>query len=277
MFAALKGMFDPKQKLRETLGDAELPSFKTVTMETLRKLRDPEASTQDIARLVSSDPGLSVKVLKTVNSAAFGLRRPATDVGHAINLLGRGGVEGIVLGVAVSNALPMGGTDGFDPKSFWGAAARRAATAKALADALDPKSRMVSFTAGLLQDMAIPLLAHNKPGYGRVLSAWHGGEVELDEAERSEFGWDHAEVAGWLAMDWQFPVVLSESIVGHHGLSDAPLPVQLVGMMHEDPRFGMDRVMELARARCGAQAEERVANALKIGAENGAAMAHLFR
>ncbi|HJN77671.1 MAG TPA: HDOD domain-containing protein [Myxococcota bacterium] len=277
MFAALKSMFDPKQKLRETLGDSALPSFKAVTMQTLRKLRDPEASSQEIAKLVASDPGLSVKVLSTVNSAAFGLRRPATDVGHAINLLGRGGVEGIVLGVAVKNALPMDGADGYDPIMFWRAAAVRAATAKALADALDPKHRMLSFTAGLLQDMAVPLLAHRASGYGRVLRAWHCGDVELEAAERHEYGWDHAEVAGWLASDWEFPAVLGDSIVGHHGGCDSPLPIQLVGLIHEDPRFGMDRVMDLARDRCGAAAEERVRRALILGQENGAAMAGLFR
>ena len=277
MFAALKSVFDPKARLRETLGDAELPSFKAVTLQILKKLRDPKASTAEIPALVASDPGLSVKVLKTVNCAAFGLRRPATDIGHAINLLGRGGVEAIVLGVAVKNALPMTPSAGYDPRRFWRAAAVRAATAKALADALDPSHRMVSFTAGLLQDMAVPVLAHRKPGYGRVLEAWHAGEVELDAAEREAFGWDHAEVAGWLASDWGFPEVLGESIVGHHGQGDSPLPVQLVALMHEDPRFGVDRMVEAARARCGSGAEARVLRAIELGQENGAAMASLFR
>jgi len=276
MFAALKSAFDPKRRLREELGGAELPSFKAVTMQILRKLRDPEASTREIAALVANDPGLSVKVLKTVNCAAFGLRRPAGDVGHAINLLGRGGVEGIVLGVAVKEALPNAPADGYDPRRFWRAAAVRAATAKALADALDPSQRMVSFTAGLLQDMAVPVLAHQKPDYGAVLRAWHAGDVDLDTAERSEFGWDHAEVAGWLAADWEFPTVLGESIAAHHQ-AEAPLPVQLVGLLHEDPSFGTERMIALARERCGASAEERVLRAIELGQENGAAMAGLFR
>lgn len=273
MFSALKRMFDPKQKLRETLGTQDLPSFPAITTRLLRLLRDPNGDTREIARILAMDPGLSQKALKTVNAASFGLRRPATDVGHAVNLLGRGAMENLVLAVAVQSALPQGPAPGYTPGRFWRTSARRAATAKALADLLEPRHRMTSFTAGLLQDMAIPLLAHNRSDYGAILTST--SSLELDVAERAAFGWDHPEVAGWLAADWQFPEPLCQAIVGHHDGEGCPVSVQLVRFLEDDE--GMDKVMDQARTRFGSDAEDRVAQALTIGAQQGEEMASMFR
>ncbi|MCP4804995.1 MAG: HDOD domain-containing protein [Proteobacteria bacterium] len=273
MFGALKRMFDPKQKLRETLGTQDLPSFPAITTRLLRMLRDPTGDTAEIARVLAMDPGLSQRALKMVNSASFGLRRPATDIGHAVNLLGRGPMESLVLGVAVRSALPNTPVPGFAPAQFWRTSARRAATAKALADLLEPRHRMTSFTAGLLQDMAIPLLANSRSDYSKVLMSCSG--VELDAAERDTFGWDHPEVAGWLAVDWEFPQALSQAIVGHHDGEGCPVSVQLVRHLEGDE--GMEKVMTEARSRFGSNAESRVAEALAIGAERGDEMAAMFR
>lgn len=273
MFGALKRMFDPKAKLRETLGTQELPSFPAITTRILRLLRDPTSSTAQIASLLAMDPGLSQRALRMVNCAAYGLRRPATDVGHAVNLLGRGPMENLVLGVAVQAALPRSPVSGFDPSSFWRTAARRAATAKALAAALEPRHQVACFTAGLLQDMAIPLLAHSRADYAGVLTS--ATPAELDRAERAAFGWDHPEVAGWLAMDWAFPEGLCQAIAGHHDGDGCPVSVQLV--RHLDQDEGVDQLMDDARDRFGSGVETRVGQALAAGREHGDTMAALFR
>ena len=43
----------------------------------------------EIAERIMTDPGLTVRVLRTANSAAFGLRQQATNLQYAANLLGR--------------------------------------------------------------------------------------------------------------------------------------------------------------------------------------------
>jgi HD-like signal output (HDOD) protein len=275
MFGALKSLFrDPKKELTKVLGSAPIPSFPAVTLQTLQKLRDPNTPMKQVASLVETDPAVSVRVLKLVNSAAYGLRRPVNNVQHACTMLGRAKLEGIVLAVAVSDALPSGSTRGFVHKRFWKAAARRAATAKALADMLDPSSASVSFTAGLLQDLAVPMLAHNKKGYGAVLEQWNHDGGSLEDLERSEYGWDHAKVAGWLCADWSFPDDLGTSIAGHHGLHEAPAPVALVALLNEDGG-GNDALIALAEERYSANAD-RVVLALERGFEQGQEVARLF-
>ena len=69
----------------------------------LAMLRDPESSMTDIAEQLQVDPGMHVKVLKTVNAAAFGLITRVTNLQHAAKLLGRSRLEAIILSHAVRN------------------------------------------------------------------------------------------------------------------------------------------------------------------------------
>ncbi len=61
----------PKDNLVQLLGDAELPVFPALVLQALALLRDPESSPSEIGRLVASDPGLSVRVLRMANSSAY--------------------------------------------------------------------------------------------------------------------------------------------------------------------------------------------------------------
>ena len=77
MFAALQRLWSgsPRDNLMTVLGDAEIPALPVAAMRVLKAARDPNADNKTLGRLVSMDAGLSLRVLRMVNSAAFGLRR----------------------------------------------------------------------------------------------------------------------------------------------------------------------------------------------------------
>jgi len=276
MLSKLKNLFvNPRTALTEVLGEAGIPTFPALTISTLKALRDPDSSMKKVGELVSTDPGNSVRVLKLVNSAAYGLRRPVNNVNHACTMLGRTTLEGIVLAVAVGDAMPRGDTQGYRPERFWRAAARRATTARALAEVLDPASASASFTAGLLQDLAVPLLAHHKPGYDPMLEQWVHDGGSLEDLERESFGWDHATVAGWLCEDWCFPGTLGSCIAGHHEQEGVPAPVSLVSLLGEAEDQGVEEMIERAHQFYNAPAD-RVVDAVKRGIVQGQHVARLF-
>ena len=62
-----KKPLDPKAELQAVLGGYELPSFPALIMHALDKVRVENASLSEIAELVAADPGLSERLLKTVN------------------------------------------------------------------------------------------------------------------------------------------------------------------------------------------------------------------
>jgi HD-like signal output (HDOD) protein len=213
-----KKVDDPAAGLREVLGpNTELPTFPTTVIKALEALRDSDSSAKDVATVVGADPGLTVRLLKLVNSAGFGPAKPVNSVDQAVAVAGFGAVESLVLSVGVNAALPDIAVDGFDQTRFWRTASRRATTARAFAGELHPASASLSFTAGLLQDMAVPLIAGARPDYGPILRAWHEGGEDLDQLEGSTFEWNHGSIAEMLCGQWELPSALATAIGGHHG------------------------------------------------------------
>lgn len=252
---------DPKEQMRAVLGDYELPSFPLIVLNALEKVRDADASGAEISELVATDPGLSVRLLKTVNSAAYALKHKVSSIDHAVSLMGRGELESILISMAVHEVMPTESIPGFDAQRFWGAAARRAALARGLADLIDPSSRSQSFTAALLQDMAIPILARQRADdYGPVLEHWYGNGTDLATLERQNFDWDHATVAMWMCDDWGFPERISEAIGAHHGTNDdlVALPaVSLVAVLREQGETtGVEQLVEDAYENYGLSSDE---------------------
>ncbi|MCP4201432.1 MAG: HDOD domain-containing protein, partial [bacterium] len=88
-----------------------------------RLLRDPESSSTEIAARLEMDPGMHVKVLKTVNSASYGLSTEVNSLLQATNLLGRARLESIVVAIAVKAVMPKLETSEFDLAGFWRSAA----------------------------------------------------------------------------------------------------------------------------------------------------------
>ncbi len=254
------GLFSPKEralkKLRQVADLDHLPPFPASVTRILDKLRDPKASMGEVAEAVSWDPGLVVRLLKIVNSAAYGLRRTIDNARQAVVFLGRSNLESLVLGLAVENALPHESAHGFEPKRYWRAAARRAALARNVAEKLDPATQTECFTVGLLQDLAVPILAHAKPDlYGPILDQWHGSQDEnLDALERSALGWSHADVGGTVCEAWDLPESLVRGVRGHHAeeSSSNPPGVQLVSLMHEtQDEICIETLVETARSNFG--------------------------
>ena len=243
---------DPKAQLKEVFGGYSLPTFPAVYLEALQQIRDSDSTAATLADVLASDPGVTMRLLGTVNSAAFGLRSPVKSVHHAVSMLGRSHIESMLISLASHSALPADQCDGFEPDRFWLAAARRAATARALADRVNPAERSECFTAALLSDMAVPVLCTRKgPEYTRVLQRWYEGKGELPEMEHAAFGWDHAQVAALMCAEWGFPEVIAEAIASHHGTSDADVhalpPVNLAALIPEvDGDRGIVAVAERA-------------------------------
>ncbi|NNM33179.1 MAG: HDOD domain-containing protein, partial [Gemmatimonadetes bacterium] len=148
----------------------------------------------------------------------------------------------------------MAGVAGLDPARFWSTAAKRAATAKLLAQELDPSTASESFTAALLQDMAVPVLLKQRGGlYADVVAAWHQGEMDLAQLERRSFEWDHALVGAQMGEHWQFPEDLVHAIGSHHSTDGGvfrTLPaVALVSNLREvDEDLGRDRLVAAAES-----------------------------
>jgi len=207
---------DPAAEISHVLDGYELPSFPRVVTTAIEKVSSLDADMGDVADTLKDDPGLSVHLLRLVNSASFAPRRPIVDLHQAVMMLGRNHLESLLISLAVNRTLPNEPAPGFDSREFWSTAARRATVAAAFANLLDPSRRSENFTAALLNDLALPVLAHQVDGYGDLLAEWRASREPLWEMERGRFGWDHQAVGGLMCRTWEFPEQLTDAIASHH-------------------------------------------------------------
>jgi EAL and modified HD-GYP domain-containing signal transduction protein len=66
----------------------ELPANFVIVSDLFTKLQDPDVSFAAIEEIIKRDAGLSVAVLKFLNSSAYGFRQEVSSVSQAVSLLG---------------------------------------------------------------------------------------------------------------------------------------------------------------------------------------------
>ena len=84
-----------------TLDRDTLPSFPQVAAKLLEVSKDGSASLEEVAKIVETDPGISIRVLELVNSAFYGLTRKITTLPDAVVILGLDEIKKLALGMAI--------------------------------------------------------------------------------------------------------------------------------------------------------------------------------
>lgn len=110
-------------------------------------LQLPDVSTGDLAELVRTDPGLSYKVLRFVNSAACGTRKEVESLEHAITLLGRIRLR------SLASMILLGSVKGDKPQELIKTAMMRAKLCEILATQNGDRQPERFFTLGMLSVM----------------------------------------------------------------------------------------------------------------------------
>jgi HD-like signal output (HDOD) protein len=243
--------------MKDLFESFEIRSFPATIMEALRDLRDPDQSLGNIAHKLEGDPGITVKILRTVNAAAFGLSKEVANLQSAITMAGHARLETILLAHAVEGALPFAEAPNFTMKQFWTAASQRACLARNVAARLHPSSQVEAFTAGLLLDMAVPILVRERnETYVEIFTAIHTGDSPLHELETEKMGFNHADLGGHMAKQWNLPAYLTNAITNHHRESDDGPSVEpgvriasLIG--HDTGLRSRETVFEMASTEYG--------------------------
>ncbi len=249
---------NPKDELSNMLNGYEIPSFSKVVMNVLQLLRDPDSSMPAIAKEINYDPALVLSVFQMVNSAAFGLRKRCDDIKQAVTLLGRGRLEAIVLTQAVKTAQPESNVAWFDNKTFWQTSAKRATLARNFASKLHPSTATQAFTAGMLQDMGIPVLvATMNKKYEKVVAASVKDKKTMIEIENDLLTFDHQLVGELMATEWNLPETLIGSISHHHDIEVVDPAVGLVSILRDADLDGStERLMNTSNERFNLDNEE---------------------
>ncbi|MGO9750833.1 MAG: EAL and HDOD domain-containing protein [Solirubrobacteraceae bacterium] len=72
----------------EVMQSTRIDASRLAVLDLLAVLQDPRVQLDDLQKRITLDVGLSVRLLRYINSAYFGLRQPVRSIGHAIAMLG---------------------------------------------------------------------------------------------------------------------------------------------------------------------------------------------
>src|SRR6478736_9318005 len=97
-----------------------LPSLPSIAMQVLDLAQKADVDIAEIARIISKDPALSGKILRTVNSSFYGRSQNVSTISHALVILGLQSVKTLVLGFAlVTNLTKNKSGKGFKHIQYW--------------------------------------------------------------------------------------------------------------------------------------------------------------
>jgi len=204
----------------------ELPLLSTSATKLMQIVADKEHSIHDIIEIVKYDPSLTIKVLKVVNSAAYGLSEAITSAERAIPQLG----DKMVFGLAMEECAapvyraPMEGYEG-EGDALWRHSLLAALTARELAKfSINKITPEEAYTAGLMHDLGKGILSQYMKGSAPDLLAAVESDALHDyrEAEEFYYGTDHCRVGSYIGKHWQLPEALCDIIRWHHAPDQCP-------------------------------------------------------
>ncbi len=209
----------------------KLPALPHAVTKFLERSSDPNASLKELATIVETDTGLTVELLRHVNSAFIGLRNKAKSAQQAITLLGMRQSKLFLISTGTKAAVQSRKSKVINQANFWSSNLQRALFAREVARVLETDLD-VAFAGGLLQDFLLPVLTNEfAEDYLTFLDNRNQSSETLTSFEDGRFGWDHAVAGAKLARRWHLPDELVCCLLYHH----AGLKILADGRLRKTP------------------------------------------
>ena len=206
---------DP-QKVIEKIDD--LPTLPRTVLQITGLVNDPKSSAKDLARVITDDQVLTVRLLKLVNSSFYGFPQRISTVTGAIVLLGFDAIRNLLLTTSVFDLFANRNRQKKqDQERFWDHSLGCAVGAKVIGNYLRHDKIEELFVSGLLHDIGkIVEMMFLPDEFSKIVAAVNRDNILMTTAENNVLGYNHAEVGKLLAEKWNLPVKLVQVIAHHH-------------------------------------------------------------
>jgi putative nucleotidyltransferase with HDIG domain len=202
---------DVKALRRKVENISALPTIPSVLKHISAIIEKPDISLNEISDFISSDPALTTKILKMINSAVYGFPGRISSVSHATVLLGLNVIKGLLIGASVFELMQQ------SMQGLWEHSFDCAITSKLIAQRKNINEPEEVYAAGLLHDIGKVILILEFPEeYQTAIHDASQQGISIFESEKNRFVENHANVGSWLAEKWRFPSNLIEAIKYHH-------------------------------------------------------------
>src|SRR5210317_1101707 len=184
---------DP-QKIIEKIDD--LPTLPRTVLQITALVNDPKSSAKDLARVITDDQVLTVRLLKLVNSSFYGFPQRISTVTGAIVLLGFDAIRNLLLTTSVFDLFGNKNSSGrLEHEKFWDHSIGCAVGAKVIGHHLRHDKVEELFVAGLLHDIGkIVEMMFLPRQFSEINAIVRSKNTLMVSAENEILGYTHADV-----------------------------------------------------------------------------------
>tara|TARA_E500000318_G_scaffold14854_3_gene14726 strand:+ start:6218 stop:7729 length:1512 start_codon:yes stop_codon:yes gene_type:complete len=212
------------QLLDDILSCPTLPSLPSVAIRVLELTSDPDVAMDELAKEIQYDQGIAAKILRTVNSSFFGLRRRCSSIDHALVMLGLGPVKSLVLGFSLVQTVRGEDGDEFDYQNYWRRCLTSAIAGKYIAEQVGNKTIMDEvFLAALFQDVGM-IAMYRTLGEDYLKVVREAGEDHslLAKIELDAFEAQHSSIGAMICEKWKMPYEITIPVRYHDRATACP-------------------------------------------------------
>lgn len=200
----------------------DISSLPDVAARIIQAVNNPETSVSDLRTVVESDASLVARLLRTVNSAAYGLRSRVDSIHRAISLLGFSTIKNLAVTASVSQLFrdktPIGP---YSRPALWKHLVSVAVAARMISARCRISQFDEAYMCGLLHDIGIVLIdQHQHPSFVQIIGSLTP-DAETTTKEIEVLGFDHTQVGAAVGEKWGFPACVVDAIRFHHDSSRA--------------------------------------------------------
>lgn len=184
-----------------------------VYAKLMEVINHPRSGANDVAKVLSSDPGLAARLLRIVNSAFFGFPRRVESMSQAVTLVGTGQIRDLALATSVIRAFEGVPDDMIEMEDFWSYSLATGVVARLFGARTRADNVERYFLAGVLHSVGRLLLLLKAPSEARA--AFERARQEnslLHEAEHQVLGFNHSAVGAALTEAWNLPPAFGEAV-----------------------------------------------------------------
>ena len=233
-------------KIEQLRISGQLPSPKGVALAIMEISQREDATLDEVARVVQTDPALSGRLLRLANAAAHGATnngRVVASINEAVMRLGMATMRQLAMGFSLVDQYPQGPCKSFDYPGFWSHSLFMAVASQELGRVVRVGTPDELFACGLLAQIGrLALVTVYPADYAAILEQQQDSGVALLELERERLGVDHTEFTAAIMADCGIPKALVEPVNYHEapetsGFAEGSRPYQLAHLFFQARRM----------------------------------------
>jgi signal transduction histidine kinase/HD-like signal output (HDOD) protein len=191
-----------------------LPQLPQVVVKLIEACNNDETDIRDLSRIISTDPGLTSRLMEIIGSAYLNIPEAPDTIESAVVYLGMDTIKNIAISASAMHVFKLSSLNpGFDIATFWNHSYKCAVIAKKISIALKLSQPDEAFLAGLLHEIGKLMLAQNFPGEYLEILTDQGDDENRIAAERERFDTTTEEISSWLFDQWHLSPLMADAVL----------------------------------------------------------------